>query len=187
MCVSVMAPIQKKTVDYVFEPRHNMCVVLEVTPDNEPVEPMILWMARSNIRFALTANPTIYKSYILDFRRSAVLVTNDGERRIEATVVNQKIRLTERMIRRRLEFSDDDHYHINFDTEHLKKIFDETMGYQGGVKDGQFAKGMFPLMYRFHIHHIIHGFAPRKGSWTLMSRDLANATVTVLFDLPFNF
>ena len=179
-----MAP--KPKIEYAFDPRHNMCAVLVVNADNQPVEHMIRWMARSNIRFALTTSPTIYRGHILDFWKSAALKT-DGERRIEAKVAGREIVITERSIRRCLQFDDDNHYHINFTADHLKKIFDEMMGYQGGKKDGQFEKGMFPLMYRFLIHHIIHGFAPRKGSWTLMSRDLANATVGVMCELPFNF
>ena len=87
-CVSEMAP--KKKVEYVFDPRHNMCAVLEVNPDNEPVEHMIRWMARSNIQFALTESPTIYRGHILDFWRSAVL-KKDGEHRIEAKVAGREI------------------------------------------------------------------------------------------------
>ncbi|XP_076913570.1 uncharacterized protein LOC143572235 [Bidens hawaiensis] len=33
---------------YAFAKKHNMCAILQVTPDNEPVAPTITWMARSN-------------------------------------------------------------------------------------------------------------------------------------------
>lgn len=33
------------------------------------------------------------------------------------------------------------------------------MGYQGYINEGQFQKGMFPLICRFLIHHVIHHVA----------------------------
>ncbi|XP_076953810.1 uncharacterized protein LOC143627997 [Bidens hawaiensis] len=66
---------------YPFEHKHNMCALLQITPDNEEVASIIRWLQRSNFSFALTENPVIYRNHSLDFWMSARLFDDVNGRR----------------------------------------------------------------------------------------------------------
>ncbi|XP_076911891.1 uncharacterized protein LOC143570008 [Bidens hawaiensis] len=108
---------------YPFEHKHNLYALLQVTPDNEEVAYMIRWLQRSNIRFALTECPVIYRNHLLDFWCSSTLQDDVNGRLLEATVARQENCITERLIRTNLQLHDDDHNPIHFTIDHLLKIF----------------------------------------------------------------
>lgn len=167
-----------------FDPKHNICAFLQVTKENQPLERMIIWLNRSNLIFALTKNPILYRNHYTDLWGSTQYTNYENVKRIEATVLRQEI---EQTIRTRLQLNDDFVEQLSYFHQRLLRIIQETMGYQGNINEGQFHKGMFPLIYGFLIHHVIQSLSLRRGTWTLLSRELATATVAIVYNQPCNF
>ncbi|GJS15454.1 hypothetical protein Tco_0409926 [Tanacetum coccineum] len=86
-----------------FCDKHNMVAFHQKPTRSEEFHQTIDFLAGSHIRYALTANPTIYVSLIEQFWQTATVeIVNDEEQQITITVDGQTIAITEASIRRHL-------------------------------------------------------------------------------------
>ncbi|GKD75224.1 hypothetical protein Tco_1333506 [Tanacetum coccineum] len=110
------------------------------------------FLAGSHIRYALTANPTIYVSLIEQFWQAVTVDTvNDGEQQLTVIVDGQTIAIIEASVRRHLQLADADGISSLPNTE----IFDQLtlMGYVSNDDKLTFQKGVhIPLFDTMLIH-----------------------------------
>ncbi|GJU24848.1 ribonuclease H-like domain-containing protein [Tanacetum coccineum] len=86
-----------------FCDKHNMVAFLQKPTGSEEFHQIVDFLAGSHIRYALTANPTIYVSLIEQFWQTITVDTvNDGEQQLTVTVDGQTIAITEASVRRHL-------------------------------------------------------------------------------------
>ncbi|GJZ67213.1 hypothetical protein Tco_0630453 [Tanacetum coccineum] len=123
-----------------FCDKHNMVAFLQKPTGSEEFHQIVDFLAGSHIRYALTANPTIYVSLIEQFWQTVTVDTvNDGEQQLTVTVDGQTIAITEASVRRHLQLADADGISSLPNTE----IFDQLtlMGYVSNDDKLTFQKG----------------------------------------------
>ncbi|GJW25472.1 hypothetical protein Tco_0039283 [Tanacetum coccineum] len=90
-----------------FCDKHNMVAFLQKPTGSEEFHQIVDFLAGSHIRYALTANPTIYVSLIEQFWQTVTVDTvNDGEQQLIVIVDGQTIAITEASVRRHLQLAD---------------------------------------------------------------------------------
>ncbi|GKC20459.1 hypothetical protein Tco_1022609 [Tanacetum coccineum] len=78
-----------------------MVAFLQKSTGSEEFHQIVDFLADSHIRYALTANPTIYASLIEQFWQTATVETvNNGEQQLSVIVDGQTIAITEAYVRR---------------------------------------------------------------------------------------
>ncbi|GJV34338.1 hypothetical protein Tco_1394738 [Tanacetum coccineum] len=135
-----------------FCDKHNMVAFLQKPTGSEEFHQIVDFLAGSHIRYALTANPTIYVSLIEQFWQTVTVDTvNDGEQQLTITVDGQTIAITKASVRRHLQLADADGISSLSNT----KIFDQLtlMGYVSNDDKLTFQKGVhIPLFDTMLIH-----------------------------------
>ncbi|GJZ48459.1 hypothetical protein Tco_0602291 [Tanacetum coccineum] len=135
-----------------FRDKHNMVAFLQNPTGSEEFHQIVDFLADSHIRYALTANPTIYVSLIEQFWQTVTVDTiNDGEQHLTVIVDGQIIAITEASVRRHLQLVDADGISSLPNTE----IFDRLtlMGYVSNNDKLTFQKGVhIPLFDTMLIH-----------------------------------
>ncbi|GKE45238.1 hypothetical protein Tco_1472522 [Tanacetum coccineum] len=92
-----------------FCDKHNMVAFLQKPTGSEEFHQIVDFLADSHIRYALTANPTIFVSLIEQFWQTATIETvNDGEQQLTVIVDGQTFAITEASVRRHLQLADAD-------------------------------------------------------------------------------
>ncbi|GKE14469.1 hypothetical protein Tco_1422046, partial [Tanacetum coccineum] len=92
-----------------FCEKHNMVAFLQKPSGSEDFHQIVDFLAGSHIKYALTANPTIYVSLVEQFWQTATVKTlNDGEQQITVTVDGYKFAITEASVRRHLQLANVD-------------------------------------------------------------------------------
>ncbi|GKA69176.1 hypothetical protein Tco_0775240 [Tanacetum coccineum] len=92
-----------------FYDKHNMVAFLQKPSRSEEFHQIIDFLADSHIRYALTANPTIYVSLVEQFWQTATVeIVNDGEQQITVIVDGHNFAITEASVRRHLQLADVD-------------------------------------------------------------------------------
>ncbi|GJZ90728.1 hypothetical protein Tco_0662655 [Tanacetum coccineum] len=117
LCVLPIPSILMANMD--FCDKHNMVAFLQKPSGSEEFHQIVDFLAGSHIRYALTANSTIYISLIEQFWQTATVETiNEREQQITATVDGHKLAITEASVRRQasvrrhLQLADDDGVHV---------------------------------------------------------------------------
>ncbi|GJT49110.1 hypothetical protein Tco_0975267 [Tanacetum coccineum] len=132
-----------------FCDKHNMVAFLQKPSGSEEFHQIVDFLANSHIRYALTANPTIYVSLIEQFWQTATVKTvNDGEQQITIIVDGHKFVITEACVRRHLQLAYVDGLISLSNTETFEQL--SLMG----VKDQQslLSPNTHPLLLH-HLHH----------------------------------
>ncbi|GJX84166.1 putative ribonuclease H-like domain-containing protein, partial [Tanacetum coccineum] len=117
----------------------------------------------SNLRYALTSNPTIYDSLVKQFWQTATTNTiADGTLEIHATIDTKGYTITEASIRDSLQLADATGITMLPNDE----IF-EGMGQMGYPTDGTFTfwKSFFTPQWRYLVHHLLHCISSKSGGW----------------------
>ncbi|GJT09676.1 putative ribonuclease H-like domain-containing protein [Tanacetum coccineum] len=115
----------------------------------------------SNLRYALTANPTIYDSLVKQFWQSAIANTKaDGSLEINATIDTIRYTISEASIRDSLQLED-----ATGITMLPNDDLFEGMGQIGYPTDGTFTfwKSFFTPQWRFLVHHLLHCISSKSG------------------------
>ncbi|GJR55889.1 hypothetical protein Tco_1406410 [Tanacetum coccineum] len=169
-----------------FCDKHNMVAFLQKPSGSEEFHQTVDFLAGSHIRYALTANPTIYVSLVEQFWQTATVETvNDGEQQITVTVDGHKFAITEASVRRHLQLADVDGLSSLPNT----KIFDQLslMGYISDNDKLTFKKAKFSPQWRFLIHTILHCLSPKKTSWEQFSSNIATVIICLATNRTFKF
>ncbi|GKA22339.1 hypothetical protein Tco_0708301 [Tanacetum coccineum] len=96
-----------------FCDKHNMVAFLQKPSGSEEFHQIVDFLAGSHIRYALTANPTIYVSLVEQFWQTATVETlNDREQQIIATVDEHKFAITKATVRRHIQLADVDEVYV---------------------------------------------------------------------------
>ncbi|GJV18376.1 hypothetical protein Tco_1367396 [Tanacetum coccineum] len=94
--ISLMANLE-------FCDKHNMVAFLQKTTGSEEFHQIVDFLADIHIRYALTANPTIYASLIEQFWQTATVETvNNREQQLSVIVDGQTIAISKASVRRHL-------------------------------------------------------------------------------------
>ncbi|GJY00596.1 hypothetical protein Tco_0357614 [Tanacetum coccineum] len=89
-----------------FAETHNLVAFLEKPEESNGFKGIIDFLNASSIKYALTVNPTVYKSCIKQFWATAKAKTVNGECQIQALVDKKKVIITEKSVRRDLMLED---------------------------------------------------------------------------------
>ncbi|GKA81720.1 hypothetical protein Tco_0788412 [Tanacetum coccineum] len=139
----------------------------------------------SNLRYALTTNPTIYDSLVKQFWQTATANTlADGTLELQATIDTIVYTITEASIRNKLQLADASGITMLPNNE----IF-EGMGHMGYPTDGSFTfwKSFFTPQWRFLVHHILHCISSKSGGWDQFGSNIATALICLSTGRVYNF
>ncbi|GJR44970.1 hypothetical protein Tco_1313073 [Tanacetum coccineum] len=139
----------------------------------------------SNLRYALTANPTIYDSLVKQFWQSAIASTKeDGFFEISATIDNIRYTITEASIRESLQLDD-----ATGITMLPNDDLFQGMGQIGYPTDGTFTfwKSFFTPQWRYLVHHILHCISSKSGGWDQFGSNIATALICLSTGRVYNF
>ncbi|GKA74743.1 putative ribonuclease H-like domain-containing protein [Tanacetum coccineum] len=156
--------------------------IKDKSKESEGFEQIIDFINASSIRYALTANPTIYTTCIEQFLATAKVKTVNGERQIQALVDKKRVIITETSIRSDLKLEDAEgidswnefsstmasaiiclakNQKFNFS----KYIFDNMVkNLEGGVK---FL--MYPRFVQVFLDNQVEGMTKHKGIYVTPS------------------
>ncbi|GJS06080.1 putative ribonuclease H-like domain-containing protein [Tanacetum coccineum] len=139
----------------------------------------------SNLRYALTTNPTIYDSLLKQFWQTATANTNaDGTLEIKATIDTIRYTISEASIRDSLQLDDATGITMLPNDE----LF-EGMGQIGYPTDGTFTfwKSFFTPQWRYLVHHLLHCISSKSGGWDQFGSNIATALVCLSTGRVYNF
>ncbi|GKB45199.1 synaptobrevin, longin-like domain protein [Tanacetum coccineum] len=139
----------------------------------------------SNLRYALTSNPTIYDSFVKQFWQTATANTiADGTLEIHATIDTIGYTITETSIRDKLQLADATGITMLPNDE----IF-EGMGQMGYPTDGTFTfwKSFFTPQWRYLVHHLLYCISSKSGGWDQFGSNIATALICLSTDRVYNF
>ncbi|GJT53153.1 putative ribonuclease H-like domain-containing protein [Tanacetum coccineum] len=139
----------------------------------------------SNLRYALTSNPTIYDSLVKQFWQTATANTiADGTLEIHATIDTTGYTITEASIRDKLQLADASGITMLPNDE----IF-EGMGQMGYPTDGTFTfwKSFFTPQWRYLVHHLLHCISSKSGGWDQFGSNIATALICLSTGRVYNF
>ncbi|GJR27628.1 hypothetical protein Tco_1103860 [Tanacetum coccineum] len=139
----------------------------------------------SNLRYALTANPTIYDSLVKQFWQSAIASTKeDGFLEISATIDTIRYTISEASIRDSLQLDD-----ATGITMLPNDDLFEGMGQIGYPTDGTFTfwKSFFTPQWRYLVHHLLHCISSKSGGWDQFGSNIATALICLSHCRVYNF
>ncbi|GJX80441.1 putative ribonuclease H-like domain-containing protein [Tanacetum coccineum] len=139
----------------------------------------------SNLRYALTTNPTIYDSLVKQFWQSAIANTRaDGSLEINATIDTIRYTISEASIRDLLQLDDATGITMLPNAD----LF-EGMGQIGYPTDGTltFWKSFFTPQWRFLVHHLLHCISSKSGEWDQFGSNIATALICLSTGRVYNF
>ncbi|GJW46906.1 hypothetical protein Tco_0078552 [Tanacetum coccineum] len=171
-------------------PRFNYLVVSIVGFLRKPNESagfaeIVDFLRGSNLRYALTANPTIYDSLVKQFWQSAVASTReDGSLEISATVDTIRYKISEASIRESLHLDD-----ATGITMLPNDDLFQGMGQIGYPTDGTFTfwKSFFTPQWRYFVHHLLHCISSKSGGWDQFGSNIATALICLSTGRVYNF
>ncbi|GJS46707.1 putative ribonuclease H-like domain-containing protein [Tanacetum coccineum] len=162
-------------------PRFNYLVVSIEAGFAEIVD----FLRGSNLRYALTANPTIYDSLVKQFWQSAIASTKeDGSLEISATIDTIRYTISEASIRDSLQLDD-----ATGITMLPNDDLFEGMGQIGYPTDGTFTfwKSFFTPQWRYLVHHLLHCISSKSGGWDQFGSNIATALICLSTGRVYNF
>ncbi|GJU17600.1 hypothetical protein Tco_1145566 [Tanacetum coccineum] len=163
-----------------------MVAFLEKSTGSAGFHPIIDFITRSHICYALTKKPEVCVSFIQQFWRSAETLTDDnGTVKIHATIDGHSLSITEGSLRRHLKLDDQDGITSLPTTEIFAQL--ALMGYATNSDKLTFQKGAFSPQWRFLIHNILHCLSPKKTAWEQFSSNIAAAVICLATNRKFNF
>ncbi|GJX53860.1 putative ribonuclease H-like domain-containing protein [Tanacetum coccineum] len=153
--------------------KHNQVGFLRKPDESAGFAEIVDFLRGSNLRYALTTNPTIYDSLVKQFWQTATANTlADGTLELHATIDTIVYTITEASIRNKLQLADASGITMLPNNE----IF-EGMGNMGYPTDGSFTfwKSFFTPQWRFLVHHILHCISSKSGGWDQFGSNIATA------------
>ncbi|GJS97274.1 hypothetical protein Tco_0804242 [Tanacetum coccineum] len=157
-----------------FCDKHNMVAYLEKSTGSAGFHPIIDFITRCHIHYALTKKPERCTTPLSSLKFSK-----------RHTVDGHSLSITEGSIRRHLKLDDQDGL-ISLPTS---EIFAQLalMGYVTDSDKLTFQKGAFSPQWRFLIHLILHCLSPKKTAWEQFSSNIAAAVICLATNRRFNF
>ncbi|PWA71938.1 hypothetical protein CTI12_AA267660 [Artemisia annua] len=164
---------------------HNNIALLDANSVPNEFTEMVHFLNASSIKYALSVNPTIYQSYIKQFWVTAKIKTHKGENYIAAMVDDQKVFVSESIIRDTLLFDDEDAPKVLVKADLFAGL--QTLGYERKNNGLKFQKGLLCSHYKFLVHTLLHCLSSKTSGWNEFSAPIASAMVCLCNGNPFNF
>ncbi|GJT32117.1 putative ribonuclease H-like domain-containing protein [Tanacetum coccineum] len=165
--------------------RNKVRLVAQGYTQEEGFAEIVDFLRGSNLRYALTSNPTIYDSLVKQFWQTATANTiADGTLEIHATIDTTGYTITEASIRDKLQLADASGITMLPNDE----IF-EGMGQMGYPTDGTFTfwKSFFTPQWRYLVHHLLHCISSKSGGWDQFGSNIATALICLSTGRVYNF
>ncbi|GJR37482.1 hypothetical protein Tco_1213166 [Tanacetum coccineum] len=165
--------------------KHNQVGFLRKPDESTGFGEIVDFLRGSNLRYALTANPTIYDSLVKQFWQSAITTSNtDGSLEISATIDTIRYTISEASIRDSLQLDDATGITMLPNAD----LF-EGMGLIGYPTDGTFTfwKSFFTPQWRFLVHHLLHCISSKSGGWDQFGSNIATALICLSTGRVYNF
>ncbi|GKA32113.1 hypothetical protein Tco_0718480 [Tanacetum coccineum] len=165
--------------------KHNQVGFLRKPDESAGFAEIVDFLRGSNLRYALTTNPTIYDSLVKQFWQTATANTlADGTLELHATIDTTEYTITEASIRDKLQLADASGITMLPNNE----IF-EGMGHMGYPTDGSFTfwKSFFTPQWRFLVHHLLHCISSKSGGWDQFGSNIATALICLSTGRVYNF
>ncbi|GJW91231.1 hypothetical protein Tco_0168784 [Tanacetum coccineum] len=165
--------------------KHNQVGFLRKPDESAGFAEIVDFLRGSNLRYALTTNPTIYDSLVKQFWQTATANTlADGTLELQATIDTIVYTITEASIRNKLQLADASGITMLPNNE----IF-EGMGHMGYPTDGSFTfwKSFFTPQWRFLVHHLLHCISSKSGGWDQFGSNIATALICLSTGRVYNF
>ena len=164
---------------------HNEVALLDESLVPEGFTDMVKFINATNLRYALTVNPTIIYSYIKQFWHNANVKSKNGETYIESKVDGQKVLVTESSIREVLLFDDETETKCLPNLNIFTGLAD--LGYEGKHTNLKFQKGLFSPQWKYLLHTLLHCLSPKTSGWNEFGTVMASAMICLCKGNPFNF
>ncbi|GJX84691.1 hypothetical protein Tco_0335465 [Tanacetum coccineum] len=165
--------------------KHNQVGFLRKPDESAGFAEIVDFLRGSNLRYALTTNPTIYDSLLKQFWQTATANTNaEGTLEIKATIDTISYTISEASIRDSLQLNDATGITMLPNDE----LF-EGMGQIGYPTDGTFTfwKSFFTPQWRYLVHHLLHCISSKSGGWDQFGSNIATALVCLSTGRVYNF
>ncbi|GKC67695.1 hypothetical protein Tco_1100293, partial [Tanacetum coccineum] len=165
--------------------KHNQVGFLRKPDESAGFAEIVDFLRGSNLRYALTTNPTIYDSLVKQFWQSATANTKaDGSLEINATIDTIRYTISEASIRDSLQLEDATGITMLPNDE----LF-EGMGQIGYPTDGTFTfwKSFFTPQWRYLVHHLLHCISSKSGGWDQFGSNIATALICLSTGRVYNF
>ncbi|GJX63624.1 hypothetical protein Tco_0296524 [Tanacetum coccineum] len=165
--------------------KHNQVGFLRKPDESAGFAEIVDFLRGSNLRYALSTNPTIYDSLVKQFWQTATANTiADGTLELHATIDTTEYTITEASIRDKLHLADASGITMLPNNE----IF-EGMGQMGYPTDGSFTfwKSFFTPQWRFLVHHLLHCISSKSGGWDQFGSNIATALICLSTGRVYNF
>ncbi|GJV02348.1 hypothetical protein Tco_1335917 [Tanacetum coccineum] len=165
--------------------KHNQVGFLRKPNESAGFAEIVDFLRGSNLRYALTANPTIYDSLVKQFWQSAIAHTRaDGSLEIIATIDTIRYTISEASIRDSLQLDDATGITMLPNVD----LF-EGMGQIGYPTDGTFTfwKSFFTPQWRYLVHHLLHCISSKSGGWDQFGSNIATALICLSTGRVYNF
>ncbi|KAD4586699.1 hypothetical protein E3N88_24300 [Mikania micrantha] len=170
-----------------FGDKHNVCAYLNPTTRNgKDFRPMIEFLRRSRIYYAISNSCQIYRSHVQSFWESTRLISVDDEYVIDANVLGQALRISEADIRRVLQFGGEPDSMTFIPERRIKGCF-MRIRYFGVYNSISVKKGKLPLQYKLLAHVLLHCLSMRKGTFDELRDLMRSAMVALILNKPLNF
>nr|GEW08171.1 hypothetical protein [Tanacetum cinerariifolium] len=142
--------------------------------------------AASSLRYALTAKPTVYVSYIRQFCSTARIETTEEGTKILATVDGIVRTVSESSLSRNLKLRDEAGISSLPDAKLFKNL--TLMGYNISLNQKfTFQKGQFSHQWKYLIHTIMQCLSPKSTGFNEFSSNIATALVCLDTNRTYNF
>ncbi|GJR37493.1 hypothetical protein Tco_1213177 [Tanacetum coccineum] len=165
--------------------KHNQVGFLRKPDESAGFAKIVDFLRGSNLRYALTSNPTIYDSLVKQFWQTATTNTiANGTLEIKATIDTVGYTITEASIRDSLQLGDATGITMLPNDE----LF-EGMGQIGYPTDGTFTfwKSFFTPQWRYLVHHLLHYISSKSGGWDQFGSNIATALICLSTNRVYNF
>ncbi|GJX83500.1 hypothetical protein Tco_0332981 [Tanacetum coccineum] len=165
--------------------KHNQVGFLRKPDESIGFAEIVDFLRGSNLRYALTTNPTIYDSLVRQFWQSATANTKaDGSLEIKATIDTIEYTISEASIRDSLQLDDA----TGITMLPNEELF-EAMGQIGYPTDGTFTfwKSFFTPQWRYLVHHLLHCISSKSGGWDQFGSNIATALICLSTGRVYNF
>ncbi|GJX22986.1 hypothetical protein Tco_0227431 [Tanacetum coccineum] len=140
----------------------------------------------SSMHHVFTMKHWLVQSKRLLFWRSAAASTDDnGEVKINATIVGHSLSISEGSLRRHLKLDDQDGISSIPNSEIFEQL--ALMRYHTDSDKLTFQKGAFSPQWRFLIYCILHCISLKKTAWEQFSSNIATAVICLATNRKFNF
>ena len=171
-----------------FVNRHNSVVAIDVTdPTSAYYHPILNFLRRSRVHFALTHNMPIMIAYLREFWATATFDCSVDPSVIRAQVAGRDIIFTCADLREILHLGTEveDDGPVEFSIDMRMGAFGR-MGYIGDLGKSPYVKSSLYGQWRYLMHVLIQCISARKAGFDAMNARLQSLMIALVYNKPYS-